>query len=483
MDVLDTAAAGRLVVRGGVLRFLSYVAVVGLSVISAALLTRHLGPVRFSQYTTVLSLVNLVAVVTDAGMSSYGTREFAVLQGARREATMRDLLGLRLVLTAIGVALTIAFALAAGYDAGLLAGTLAAGLATIAIVFQHTLSIPLATSLRLGSVALIELARQAMSVATIVLLVVLGAGLAPLLSVSLMVNLLLVPITAALARGQISLRFSLRPRRWGSMLRLTVAFSLATAVGTIYVYTAQILTSLVASPHQSGLFAASFRVFIVAAGVPGVLVSGALPLLARAERDDRARLAYALRRIFEVSLIMGVGATLALCCGAGFIMSVVAGPKFAGAAAVLRIQGLAMSASFVLAGWSFALISLKRYRVLLLANAAALVVSFAMTLSLAASHGARGAALATICGEATLALGSLAALLSGHPELRPPLAIVPKVALAALPGVALALAGEESSFVQTLLALGAYALLIAATRAVPKEITQIVPWPWRTPGG
>jgi O-antigen/teichoic acid export membrane protein len=482
MDVLDTSAAGGLVVRGGVLRFASFVAVVGLSVISATLLIRHLGPERFGQYTTVLSLVNLVALVTDAGMSNYGIREFAVLRGAERERMMRDLLGLRLTLTLVGLGFTTAFALAVGYSPALLAGAVAAGTAIVALVFQHTLSIPLTTNLRLGWIALLDFGRQALTVATIVVLLTFDAGLLALLSVNLLVNVLLIPATAVPARGQISLRMELRPHHWITMLRLTVAFSLATAVGTIYIYTAQILTSLVASPHQSGLFAASFRVFIVAAAIPGLLIYGALPLLARAARDDRERLAYALGKIFEVSLILGVGATLGLFCGAGFIMEVVAGPQFAGAAEVLRIQGLAMTATFVLAGWSFALISLQRYRGLLLANAAALAVSCAMTLTLASTDGARGAALATICGEATLAVGSLVALLSGHPELRPPLSVVPKVVLAALPGVALALASNLSSFAQTLLALAAYALLIALMRTVPEEITQIVPRPWRASG-
>jgi O-antigen/teichoic acid export membrane protein len=178
-----------------------------------------------------------------------------------------------------------------------------------------------------------------------------------------------------------------------------------------------------------------------------------------------------------------VGATLGLAGGAGFIMHVVAGPKFAGAAEVLRIQGLAMIATFALAGWSFALISLKRYRGLLLANGVALVVSCALTLSLAATDGARGAALATIGGEATLATGSLLALLSGHPELRPPLAVLPKVALAATPGVLLVLLSDLSSLVQTLLALASYALLIALLRAVPLELTQLVRWPWRGRAG
>src|SRR5581483_6311274 len=59
-DVLDTPAAGGMVVRGSALRFGSYVGVVALSVVSAAVLTRHLGSVRFGQYTTVISLAAVI---------------------------------------------------------------------------------------------------------------------------------------------------------------------------------------------------------------------------------------------------------------------------------------------------------------------------------------------------------------------------------------------------------------------------------------
>jgi len=478
-DVLDTERAGAMIVRGGTLRFGGYVGVVALSLIPAALLTRHLGVVRFGQYTTVLSLVGVVAVITDAGMSNLGTREYAVRTGAERDALMRDLLGLRVTLTLIGVTLATAFALAAGYDTALLAGTVAASLATVALVLGHTLSIPLAASLKLGTMSLLDLTRQALTVVAIVALVALGAGVLPLLCVTLLVNLLLLPPTAALVRGKISMRMELRPRHWRALLRPTVAFSLATAVGTIYVYTAQILTSLVAGAHQSGLFAASFRVFIVAGGVPGLLVGSALPLLARAARDDRQRLAYALSRIYEVSLILGVAASLALLGGASFVIEVIAGPAYAAAAPVLRIQGLAMIATFVLAGWSFALISIKRYGALLAVNTAALIVSCALTLALAASHGAQGAAWATICGESTLAAGSLVVLLRGHPELRPPMAILAKVAFAAAPATVLALASGLPSLARALLAVALYGLLIALTRAVPAEITQLIPAPHR----
>jgi O-antigen/teichoic acid export membrane protein len=473
--VLDSSEAGGLIVRGGVLRLGSYGLMVALSVLAAALLTRHLGVVRFGQYTTVISLVGVVAAVTDAGMSTIGTREFAVREGAERDALMRDLLGLRMMLTSVGLLLVIAFTLAAGYDTALTAGAVLASLGTIALVVQHTYTIPLSTALRLGTLSALDLARQALTVAAIVVLVVLGAGVLPLLAVVLAVNLVLIPPTAALARHEISLRVGLRPHHWLTLLRLTVSFSLASAVGTLYIYTAQILTSLVSTPHQNGLFAASFRIFVVTGIIPGLLAGGALPLLARAARDDRERLAYALQRIFEVSLILGVAATLATLAGAQFMIHVVAGPEYAAATQVLEVQGIALIATFLLAGWSFALLSLKRYKGVLIANLTAFVVSCSLTILLASSDGAMGAAVATLCGESALALGLLLALLHGHPELRPKIGIVPKIVLATVPATVIALLPGVPSLVRAVLAVGVYGLLILLTRALPVEVLELLP--------
>jgi O-antigen/teichoic acid export membrane protein len=366
------------------------------------------------------------------------------------------------------------FALAAGYDAPLVIGAVAAGLATVALVFQHTLSIPLTTDLRLGALSALELARQALWVAGIVVLVGAGAGVLPLLSIALIVNIALIAPTARLVRGRISRRLALRPAAWPPLLRATVVFSLASAVGTIYVYAAQILTSLVASPYQSGIFAVSFRVFIVSASVPGLLVAAALPILARAARDDLDRLGYALQRIFEVSLVAGVGAALVASAGSRFIVSVIAGPKYAAAAPVLEIQAFAMIGSFVAAGWSFGLISLRLHRGLLACNALALLLSVVLTLVLAAGDGAQGAAIATVCAETTLAAGALIALVWGRPRYRPELGVAVKVVAAALCAGAVSLAPSMPSLVRAVVAAVVYAAIVLATRALPTELMELV---------
>jgi O-antigen/teichoic acid export membrane protein len=472
-DVLDTTAAGGLLIRGGVLRLAGYAGGVALAVVSASLLTRYLGVADFGHYTTVMSLAAVGAAVTDAGMSNIGTREYATQRGMERDTMMRDLLGLRVALTLVGVVLATAFTVAVGYDRMLVLGAVTASLATVALVFQHTLSIPLTTDLRLGLLSILELARQALWVGAIAALVVLGAGLFALLSLPVLVNLALIPPTAVLVRGRISARLALHPAAWPALLRATVVFSLASAVGTIYLYTAQILTSLVTTEHESGLFAVSFRVFIVSASVPGLLVGAALPLLARAARDDLDRLAYALQRIFEISLIGGVGAALVLSAGSGFVVSVIAGPKYAGASTVLAIQSFAMIASFAAAGWGFGLLSLRLHRGVLIANGAALLVSASLTLVLAAGDGAQGAAIATVCGETTLALATFVALVRGRPHHRPAPGVIIKVTAAGICAAVASLAPSMPSIVRAIVAAVVYGAIVLATRVLPAELKEL----------
>jgi len=74
-------------------------------------------------------------------------------------------------------------------------------------------------------------------------------------------------------------------------------------------------------------------------------------------------------------------------------------------------------------------------------------------------------------------------LIRGHPELRPPLGIVVKAAFAAAPAAVIALLPDLPSLVRALLALAVYGLLIALTRAVPRELTELIPRPGRAARG
>jgi O-antigen/teichoic acid export membrane protein len=469
-DILDTPEAGAAVIRGGVLRIGGYAAGVALSVAAAALLIRHLGPADFGRYTAVISLVTILASIAEGGMTSIGIREYSVLPPGRREQFLGELTGLRVITTVTGLAIAVAFAGLAGYDREEVAGCVVAGLGLTMLALQTSYAIPLQARLRLGWVTFLELLRQAITVVAILVLVWAGASLVPFFWVIVVSVIATLAVTVPLVRGVAPLVPSLRILEWRRLLALTVPFGAANAVGAVYVYLAVVVLSLVSTEQQTGFFGASFRVFIVLGTVPGLLVASAFPILARAARDDDTRLAYALQRLWETHLLLGLGLALCTIVGAGLAIDVVAGPEFEPSVDVLEIQSLAIPFSFLLAVWGFALLSLSFYRSILIANAAALVVSLVLTVVLGNSHGAEGAALATVFGEATLAAGYAFTLLRRRPDLRMELRLLPRIAAALAAASAVLLIPGLSRELQLVAVAAVYAAAAVILRAVPAEV-------------
>lgn len=473
-DVLDSREAGGQIIRGGVVRGVGFVASTLLALLGVALVTRYLGVVDFGRFQTIISLITVVGSVTDAGMATLGMREYAQRRGSERESLMRSLLGLRLALTVVGVAIAAVIAAAVGYDAELVLGTVLAGVGLALTVVQTTLTIPLAAELRNGALTVIDLLRQALTVGGYVLLVVLGAALIAFLGVTVPVGIVIVLVAALLVRGRASLMPSLEPREWARLLRAAAAFAMATAVGTIYLYTAQILTAAVTDGQETGLFSASFRVFVVVASIPGLLITVAFPLLSRAARDDRDRLAYAVHRLFDTTTILGFGGAIGLIVAAPTIIDVMAGSSFSGAVPALRIQGVTVIASFALAPIGFALLSLHAHRAILVANLIALATMLVVVTILASAYGAVGAAVGSVIGEWTLAVAYYVGLRRTARAVAPPFDRAVRGLLAALPCVLLVFATALPPWLAGGIALAVYAGLLVLVRAVPDELVDLV---------
>jgi O-antigen/teichoic acid export membrane protein len=473
-DLLDTEQAGPTAIRGGIIRVAGYALSVALSVASAALLLRYLGPRDFGHYAIVLSIVTIVGGFTEAGMTNIGLREWTVQEAGRRKRLLQHLLGIRLSLTLVGSCLALVFGAAVGYGGVLVAGIALGAVGLVLQVLQTTYSVPLQSELRLGWVTALDLVRQIVTVAAIVALVVAGAELLPFFAVPIAAALAALIATVALVRGRLALRPEVDLAEWRRLGRMTLPYAVATTTGLLYVYMAIVLMSLVASDLETGYFAASFRVFIVVGAIPGLVVASAFPILARAARDDRNRLSYALQRLFDVSITFGAGMALALVVGAEIAIDVVAGSEFEPAVDVLRIQGAALLATFLLATGSYALLSLARYRALVTVNALALVVSAVLTLTLAPTLGAEGAAIATLCGESVLAVASGIAVVRAHRDLRPSFQALPATLLAAACGAALALVPSLPDLARVMLAAAGYGAVLAALGAIPAEVREAV---------
>jgi O-antigen/teichoic acid export membrane protein len=285
-DVLEGADAARGAARGGVLRVAGFAAGTALSLAGVVLLTRHLGPEDYGRYQVVVSVIAVAAAVSDLGMGTLGVREAARRPAGEREALLRTLLGLRLALAAVGGAAATALAALAGLAAVQVAGVALLAVALVLVVAQTTLTVPLAVELRLGTVAALDLARAAATAAAVAGLVLAGAGLGWFFALAVPVAAGVLALTARQVPGAGRL---LRPAgsrgAWAALAGPALAFGLATAAGTAYQYTAQLVLAAVGTAREVGLFAASLRIYLLAAAVPAILASSLFPVLARAAAE------------------------------------------------------------------------------------------------------------------------------------------------------------------------------------------------------
>ncbi len=473
-ELLDSREAGGKVIRGGAVRVVTYVLGLVVGLVSAPLLLRHLSLAEYGVFATVNSIVFVIGGLTEGGLGNVAMREFTRADDRGRLELLSDLLGLRLAMSTAGVLLALAFTVVVGYPGIYTAGVAICAAGLVAGAAQNAWSTALQAELKLGWLSAVDVARQVATTVAIVLLVVAGAALEPFFAVYTFGLLVMLASTLVPAGRWRRLRPAYDRARWGELLRQTALFAVATAVGVVYFQIAIISTSLLADDAEAGLYGAAFRVLELANGVPWLLVTAAFPVVARAAATDPARLRHALQKLFDVALLAGGLFTVAIVVGAPVAMAFLGGDKLDPAIGVLQVLGLALPFRFLVATWTYALLSVHADRGLLAANGLALAVSIVLSVVLIPPFGALGAAYVTTVLEVVLTAALAVALVRARPDLRPQVAGVPR--FAACLGIALAagLLVPLPAVPATALAAALYAVAMAATGGVPGELREAV---------
>jgi O-antigen/teichoic acid export membrane protein len=472
-DILDSPEAGRTVVRGGIWRLGSYAGANVLAVVMAAILLRYLGVKGVARYATVVSLTALVSGVFEAGLGNLGVREAAVLHGAEREAFLRSLLGLRIVVGMAGIVVASALALALGYSHVMVAGVALAGTGILVYTLQTHYATVLQVELRLGQFSSIDLMRQAILTALVGTFVLLDLGLLPLLGATIPTNVVLVAVTVWLVRRSMPITASFAMRRWRALAGRSLAVAAATATGVVYSQIAIVLMSLVSTQAETGLFSASFRIFGVLATIPGILVASVLPILSRAASGSRDRLQAGLQRTCEVSTVLGAGLAALTVVGAPVAIAVVAGSEFDGSIDVLRLHGAALLPTSVIAFAGYGLMSMGRFHTILVCNLVGLLVTSGITIGLGAADGATGAAVGNLAGESTLALLFVIAIVREGFRLQWRIPLLACLAAGAAIGAGLGV--PLPAGVQLLVTAVVFVALALSLGLVPSELREALP--------
>jgi len=453
-------------IRGGSLRIVGYGVGVLFYLATAPFLIRHLGVEQFGGYVAVLALIGIIALVSDAGLTLVGVREYAARDGADRMRLLENLLALRLLVAAAGVAAALTFTTLAGYSDELVAGTALAGVGLLLLVVQQTYGVALISQVRVGSLTALEVGRQALTAAGLLTLIALGATVSWLLAVSIPIGLLLAAVCIRIGPA-VRPRLDRHEARY--LIREAIPVAIASTIGSMFYRSAVVVMSITATQAETSYFSASYRVIESLIAIPSLLCATVFPILARAATNDQDRIASALQRLAEVGLILGAGSALTLALAARPAIAFLAGPEFEPSVIVLQIQAAALPASFLVSVWATGLWALRGQRGLAIANAIGVTLAIALAAVAGPLAGARGVAMAMLAAEWVLAALYLVALIRLRSGLRPNIGVLWKVLLATAAGLC-AVALPVPDLVRATLGAIAYMAIIIWMRAIPGEV-------------
>ncbi|HET6793215.1 MAG TPA: polysaccharide biosynthesis C-terminal domain-containing protein [Acidimicrobiales bacterium] len=433
-----------------------------------ALIAGHLGPARMGDYVFALAIPDLVGPLVDFGFQSTVTRDVAQ-DPAEERALVPNLFYMRLVLGLIVYAVAVGVLSGAGYaaiqrDAGLVAGLLI--LVTAAESFQVTLEV----RLRLGFVAVGDLAEAVALAAGVVVLSRVGAGVLAFVWLYVAVNCLNIGIVAVRALALRRFRWRPRPHTWAGVARVAAPLGAAALVTGLY-YRMNVL--ILARTHASsavGEYGAGYR-FVDTVGVfPGLLMAVLGPVLARSlvAGPDRLR-----RRYSQLVHLISVPAALVAVMGPmtawRALPAVHSFSQYKGAGTVLAV--LSPAASFILIGTVLAgvLFSAHQQRLILAVALAVLAVNAALDFGLILPFSYIGAAAATSAGEAVSAV-ALAVAVRRRLGIPWPMRRLRQVlAASGLTAAALAVGYLLPPFAQIALGLAVFAWALKATGALTAD--------------
>ena len=285
----------------------------------------------------------------------------------------------------------------------LVAGVALGAVGLVLTIAQRTYAIPLAVSLRLELFTALDLFRQALTVAGIIVLVVAGAGLLAFFVLPIPVAIVALAATLVVVKEYGRIRPAVRREEWLLLLK-EVPAAAASMLGALFYRVAIIMMSLLATSQQTGYFGLSVGVVDVFIPVATLVAGSAFPILARAADTDRQRLGFAFRQLFDVSVILGIGTAFVLVAGAEPIVAFLGGAEFEPTVPVLRIQGLALAATFLVTLFGYMLWVVRARRQLIVGNLVGLGAAVVLTATLIPAWEAKGAALAMVIAESLLAV-------------------------------------------------------------------------------
>ncbi len=363
------------------------------------LAARALTQTAYGDLMLGVALLDIFAVVNDAGITTLATREAAQSSQTELPALAGSVILIKLALGVCSTLLIVGTSFLAPFsvETKFLLLLLAPGL-----IFSSMLSLSLLFRARamLGQIVAVTCLVSIASVAVSAIVAVQGGDAA---------SFALVRLCTAVASGFLMLiliAVQFRPRLWPDLRRIARMFASAIPYGVslalIYLYyriDVPIL-ALLGGANQVAVYTSAYRILDVITLLPVAAAGVALAEMAKlAKEPDRKYLVQFSQQYLELALVIGLLIAVFLSVSGREILTLLFQGRYDDSYPALFVLGWVGAATLVTNVFLPLVNALGRRRVLIIAGLTGLVVNVATNLALIPSLGPVGAAIATLCTE------------------------------------------------------------------------------------
>ena len=389
----------------------------GLKLAVLPLIARVFGPAEFGKFAFAFSFASLFNIVFDAGLATTTTRELAMTK--KNEAFLPDILLMKLVLGALGIAAVVIGTFVISRDPVIRAMIVILGAAFFVLELVNLSFSVFRARQRMEYEFLGRVVQAVFLVAAVAVV----AWKAPsILNVSyayLVSGVLTLALVAIATRGQvIRIRTRVRAGAWRRILGIAVPIALASGATTAYMNLDSILLGSLGRITDTGWYNLATRIVGILLVPTGLLSLVIFPAFAATSSEVDTMFLKRWDRWSIGMIALGMYLACVAFVTADPLVRLVFGQAFAPTSAALRILLITVVMIFIYTPSFQAMIVFNRQRTLFWSLLSGAVVNVVLNVALIPSYGLYGAAWATVATHGVL-LGELLVLAHRCTPVRP----------------------------------------------------------------
>jgi O-antigen/teichoic acid export membrane protein len=375
-----------------------------LGLFTVAIMTRYLGPEGYGKFTTVLSFLQMFAILAGFGLPITLAKLIA-REGAEEKQLLANAFTLRLVSGAVIFIIAPLVGWFFPYPAEIKFGIMVGALSFLGLTLHELLVAVFQKHLATWKIAIAEILGRALLLIGTTWAVFTDRGLIAIVAALAAGNLLQFVLSYLLARRITPIGLSFQWPIWRDILRESWPIGVAVIFNLIYLKGDVILLSTLRTQTEVGLYGAAYKVLDVVTVIPYIFMGLVLPLMSAAwSRDDKIDFNRKLSLAFDALAILAIPLMFGAFAIADDLIAFVAGAKFTSAGQMLTILMVGGFAVFWHALYNNALVAMGQQKKMVLFYALNAAISVGLYLLLIPTWGGLGAAVVTAFSELFIAV-------------------------------------------------------------------------------